>query len=294
MISVLLRLSAEDPDAIARTWAAVAAQTHPRADWEILVLGTTNGSALPGEARRIAVPDPTPVAALLAGGAAATGDLLVWLEPGLILAPDYLAIAAARAAEEPRIGAFGGRIEPQFAAAPAPELSPWLPLLGLQAMERALWSNHRQTNPALPEGGGLCVRRAVFQRYAEDIARDPRRRTLDAHPRLRTGAALRDLALSACDAGLGTALYPDLRVTRVIPAGHASRGHLLALAEASASDRVRLDASRDPQPVGAGLARSQRLMETIAAARLPATLRAFRHAQNRGQQRACQEMNRGL
>ncbi|MFM8497707.1 MAG: glycosyltransferase, partial [Planctomycetia bacterium] len=104
-----------------RVLDCLAAQAFPAAHWELIVVD--NGSEPPvavGEhsgptsIRIVREPKPGLTPARIRGIRAARGELLIFVDDDNLLDSRYLEQAARIAGEFPSIGAFGGRITPEF------------------------------------------------------------------------------------------------------------------------------------------------------------------------------------
>jgi hypothetical protein len=76
----------------------------------------------------------------------------------------------------------------------------------------------------------MCVRRAVAQRWAEVIASDPLRQRLGRRGNGLGGAEDCDLALTACDLGLGMGLFTALKMEHLIPPSRLEESYIRSLA----------------------------------------------------------------
>ena len=97
----------------------------------------------------------------------------------------------------------------------------------------------------MPSGAGLCVRRRVAEQYFAYHADGRRKLTMD-----RTGASLlsggdTDLAATACDIGLGTALFTSLKLTHLIPRQRLTEEYLSRLLEGLAFSGVIVNSFRE-------------------------------------------------
>ena len=234
-------LCAHHPHAgrLARTLAGLAAQSLPLVDWELLFVD--NGSAPPlapdlawhPRARVLREPTLGLTPARLAGIRAATAPVLVFVDDDNVLDPNYLAAAVERFAASPTLAAAGGPVVPEWETPPAVWTEEFHGLLALRDLgpttqvapggPLAPWPTFA------PVGAGLVIRRSHACAYAEQIARDPRRRALD-----RAGASLasggdNDLVFTTLHAGGDVAYFPELRLTHLIPAARLDAAYLARL-----------------------------------------------------------------
>jgi len=239
MISVILCAHNPHPGRLARTLAGLAAQTLPAADWEFILID--NGSLPPvttdlswhPQARLIREPTLGLTPARLRGIAEARGALLVFVDDDNLLDPAYLAATVAIFVAHPALAAAGGPVRADWETPPPAWSAPFHGLLALRDIglspriaaggSNALWPDFA------PVGAGLVVRRSAALAYAEALATDPRRRTLD-----RTGGSLasggdNDLVFTALHAGGDIGYFPELALTHLIPAGRLDPAYLARL-----------------------------------------------------------------
>jgi GT2 family glycosyltransferase len=300
-LSVVICTHNPRADFLTRTLASLRAQSLSSAEWELLVVDNASrvplppDTALPGHpaSRVVAEPEIGLTAARLRGIAEARAELLVFVDDDNILAPDYLARAAALATAWPMLGVWGcGSYAPEWEVAPAPGFEEYIRYLAVHRAPRDRWSNQPFDYAATPAGAGLCVRAQVARRYANNVRHDPRRKLLG-----RTGANLAgcedfDLALTAIDLGLGTGVFTELAMTHLMPRGRVEESYLLRLIEGHACSTVLLHALHDPNfsPPPPGL--FARLREFRLRRSLGPVALKIHDARRRGERRAWAELGR--
>jgi glycosyltransferase involved in cell wall biosynthesis len=218
-----------------RVLDALAAQTLDCALWELILIDNASKPAVSAEhvqpfraqARIVVEPVLGLTAARLRGIAEATGDVLVFVDDDNLLAPDYLAHAARLAAAEPQIGAWGGRIVPEFETAPAAWQQEFLPMLALRDLGL---QPHDVPAPVTPEapitsynestplGAGMVVRKQAAALYAGAVAGSSQRGRLDRRGRNLSSGGDNDLVLTILRGGWDVAYRPELLLTHQIPA----------------------------------------------------------------------------
>lgn len=269
-LAVILCTHNPRADYLARTFTALAAQSVPPSDYDLIVVDNASSVPLAGRldlawhpaARIVTEPTPGLTQARLRGIAEATADFIVWVDDDNLLAPDYLAHATTLAREWPMLGAWGcGHFIPEWETPPPADFAPYLGYLAVGQRTEDCWSNHAFDYPAMPAGAGLCCRLAVARAYARSVREDPRRLLLG-----RTGAGLGacedfDLCLHAIDLGLGTGVFPRLRLTHLMPAARVREDYLIRLVEGHARSTVLLMALRDPASRPPALTWKNRLRE---------------------------------
>ncbi len=247
-----------------RTLAALAAQTLPRTEWELLLVDNASRESLAGrfdltwhpQAQHIVEPQLGLTRARLRGLAQSRGQLLIFVDDDNVLAPDYLAIAAHMSAEKNWLGAWGGRVEPEFEIPPPPWLAPYLPLLAVNQVPVDQWSNYANPSATPPCGAGMCVRRAVVEAWRDRVLADPLRAALG-----RAGSSLAssediDLAFTACDLGLASGRFTALRLTHLIPKERLELDYIARLVEGVTASQILVRSLREslaPPPAPRGL-----------------------------------------
>lgn len=169
--------------------------------------------------------------ARLRGIAEASAPLIIFVDDDNDLAPDYLMHALRICNEFPFLGAWGsGAITLEFESEPAEHLKPFLPWLGLRSAEKPTWSNSIFCGEATPIGAGLCVRREIAERYSQYY------RNSSIQIVGRKGASLGghedfEICYLACQAGLGMAVFPELKIRHLISSSRVTDNHIVRLVE---------------------------------------------------------------
>ncbi len=144
----------------------------------------------------------------------AKGELIVNLDDDVVLDPDYLEQVVKLAAKFPFIGAFGCQLRAEF------EVAPDRPTHEYYAAERMvsedIWSNDREHIPSTPFGAGSVVRREVAEAYTRRMQEDPRWGMLGRTSEKLLSCEDIEIAMTACDLGLGKGVFKDLRLTHLI------------------------------------------------------------------------------
>lgn len=161
----------------------------------------------------------------------ARGEVLVFVDDDNVLQEDFLEITLRISKDYSLIGAWGGQVKLEFEQVPPEWTKPYWNMLAWREFDRDMWSNLHHGG-TLPAGAGLCVRKAVAQKYVELVRQFPQRAKLDRIGNSLTSAGDSDLALTACDIGLGTGQFKDLRLIHLIPPVRLQEDYLLRLTEA--------------------------------------------------------------
>ncbi len=243
-ISVVLPTRNPHPERLRQTLAGLAAQTLEASRWEFLLVDNASDRAWEPPAgltaalprfRRIVEPRIGLTPARLRGLAEATGEVIIFVDDDNVLASDYLCEVVRQFGANPRLGAAGGPVVPQFEETPAAWTREFWPLLALHEhgdQPLVCRGGPGVAWPAFaPVGAGLCLRRAAADPYLQAVAADPRRKRFD-----RRGAALasggdNDLVFTALHAGWDVGYFPGLRVTHLIPRSRLEPAYLARLNE---------------------------------------------------------------
>jgi glycosyltransferase involved in cell wall biosynthesis len=167
------------------------------------------------------------------GIAEAISDLLVFVDDDNVLANDYLSQALRISQEWPVLGTWGsGGIVPEFEEEPEDYIRPYVRYLALRNVRQAFWSNVMTCKAATPQGAGMCVRARVAKAYRDPLVNE----TIKLSGRKGTalvGHEDFEIAYTGCRLGFGMGIFPELRMTHLIPKERVSEEYLLRLAEAN-------------------------------------------------------------
>ncbi len=221
-----------------RTLEALAAQTLGKHRWELLVIDNASDAPLAAawdlswhpRAKHIFEGELGLSAARLRAMKEAAADLLVFVDDDNVLDPNYLAEALRIGGEWPRLGVWGsGAITPEFETPPSAYVTKIVPYLALREVPRARWSNFPSLE-ATPWGAGLCIRRSVAEAYARSVLQSSVAISGRRGAALMSGEDL-DLSYVACDIGFGIGIFPELKLTHLIPSRRVEKDYLLRLVE---------------------------------------------------------------
>jgi glycosyltransferase involved in cell wall biosynthesis len=186
--------------------------------------------------------------ARLRGIQEAQADVLVFVDDDNVLDSDYLSIALQISRDWPILGAWGGQVVPEFEEQPPDWTKSFWINLAIREFEEDKWSNLLHQDETTPYGAGLCVRKAVADKYAELIRNDTRRSSLGRKGNLLFACEDKDLAFTACDIGLGTGLFSPLKLTHLIPLNRLKEEYLLRLIEGLTYSTLMLESFRGKMP----------------------------------------------
>ncbi len=218
---------------------ALQAQTLPLERWELLLIDNASTPPLASEidlswhphARHIREAALGLTPARLCGIRSAQAELLVFVDDDNVLDPDYLATAVSIDQKWPQLGVWGGQVRPAFEIEPPDWTRIYWGNLAIREFDDDRWSNLPNHGEALPCGAGLCIRQPIAAKYAELVQSDPKRTGLDRKGNLLTSGGDTDMALTACDLGMGMGQFTALKLTHLIPAQRLQEEYLLRLEE---------------------------------------------------------------
>jgi len=238
-LSVIICTHNPRRDYLERTLASLKAQTLPHDAWEFLLIDNASQTPL-SEAwdlswhtgsRHVREDSLGLTPARLRGIQESKGNLLLFVDDDNLLEPDFCQVLLRLAKEHPRIGCFGaGVIEPEFETLPQAELKPYLSSLALRTVSKPVWSNNPQDG-IIPWGAGMGVIRQVAEAYLHDSQQCELRQNLDRRGSSLVSGGDEEFSWTACDAGYGKGLFPELKLIHLIAARRVERAYLLKLAE---------------------------------------------------------------
>jgi len=255
MAQLSVIICAHDPraDHLERVLEALRGQTLPFCNWELLLVDNASREPLAGrfslawhpQSRHTSEPALGLTCARLCGIARSTGEVLVFVDDDNVLAPNYLERTAQIAASHPRLGAWSGNVELEFESPPPGWVNGYRSFLVERQVEHDVLISGPELAVHEPVGAGLCVRRAVAERYREELQRAEWRRILGRRgANLMSGEDL-DLALTAWDLGFTRGQFQALCLRHLIPRDRLTEEYFLRLAEGIRLSTYILQMGRD-------------------------------------------------
>lgn len=236
--------------------SALQAQTLPVEQWELLLVDNASEQILSSEidlswhpqSRHIREEQLGLTPARLRGIREATAETLIFVDDDNVLDSEYLEIALRISKDYPFIGAWGGQIKGEFEVQPPEWTKPYLPFLAIREFQEDKWSNLLHQYETTPCGAGICVRKIVAEKYRDIVGTDLKRLGLDRQGKMLMSGGDSDLAFTACDIGLGTGQFKDLKVIHLIPANRLGEEYIVKLIEGMTYSHVILDSFRGKLP----------------------------------------------
>lgn len=153
--------------------------------------------------------------ARLKGIQIANGNLLIFIDDDNLINENYFKNSEQIFLKFPFIGAFNGQVELKFDQDPPPWTTKYFGLLARNRFEGNHWSNVPFTT--LPNGAGLCIHKEVGNYYLGLHNSGKRDFTFDRMGTNLLSGGDHDLAMCACDIGLGIGVFDSLYLEHIIP-----------------------------------------------------------------------------
>jgi glycosyltransferase involved in cell wall biosynthesis len=237
-LSVIICTRNPRPAYLGRVLESLRQQTLGKNHWELLIIDNASDKNLADDwdlswhpsARHVREETLGVMPARLRGLSESIGHLLVFVDDDTILAAEYLSLALALSARHPQLGAFGtGTLEPEFEVTLPAELVTRAHLLGLRTIDSTRWSNNPSDCSCRPWGAGLCVTPEVAMAYAGLASRLGLNHVVGRRGQ-RLFAGEDDLfAWAASSVGKWFGLFPELRVTHLIPTERTKHDYFVRL-----------------------------------------------------------------
>jgi hypothetical protein len=236
-------------DYFARVLDSLRSQTLPHNKWELLIIDNASKVPLVSDwhiswhpmVRHVVENEIGIAAARRRGIREARTDLIVFVDDDNVLDKTYLTQAIGIGRDWPLLGAWGsGSIRADFEVKPSESLTEFLPYLALRETASPQWSNVASSVQAMPWGAGLCVRKAVAVAYCQSCERSSIQITG------RTGSSTlsgedKEIAFVCCTQGSGFGIFPDLKITHLIPRHRVSENYIVRLVEGAKLSNLLLD-----------------------------------------------------
>jgi glycosyltransferase involved in cell wall biosynthesis len=223
LISVCLATYNPRENYLQRTLEGVRKQTLLHEQWEFLLIDNNSQPPLEGRVNLAGLPRARVVVekkqglshARRRGFWEAAGDLILNLDDDAVLSPDYLEKTSSLSKKYPFIGVFGSQMTAEFEEKPRRKASEYYAAERL--VEEDIWSNDREHISSTPWGAGSVVRKVVADAYVKKMEEDPRWGALGRAAEKLLSCEDIEIAMTACDLGLGKGVFRDLIFIHLIP-----------------------------------------------------------------------------
>ena len=241
--SVIICAHNPRPDYFARVLDGLRNQTLPFDRWELLIVD--NASQLPlapswdiswhPTGRHLFESKLGLSWARHRGIREASADLIIFVDDDNMLDETYLAEAVKIKQEWPSLGVWGaGSIRGDFEVEPPQSFRSWLPVRELTAPCWSTLAGSRlfgdSPEDAIPWGAGLCVRKGVAIAYRQFCDQTSIQITGRKGTALIAGEDT-EICFVCCSHRLGVGVFPELKLTHLIPQRRVSEEYLVRFAE---------------------------------------------------------------
>jgi Glycosyl transferase family 2 len=226
VVSVVICAHNPRPTYLGRALESLRMQTLSTSKWEFLLIDNAPKSALSSawdlswhpNGRHILEQELGVSSARRRAIKEAASDLIVFVDDNNVLDRNYLTRAVEIKADWPFLGVWGsGSTVPEFEAPPAEYVKLLVQYLSLREVSSARWSNVVSSrNEECPWGAGLCVRSDVASEYLQLYEQQSLQTTGPRGRQLLSGEDV-EICYVSCKMGLGIAIFPELKVTQLIP-----------------------------------------------------------------------------
>jgi glycosyltransferase involved in cell wall biosynthesis len=231
-------------DYLDRVLAALAWQTLPRSNWELLLVDSASDTPLTIEAvtragltgRLVRLELSGLLRARFAAIAAATAPVLLFLDDDNVPAPDFFERGLELSARWPMLGCWGPAvIAPECESPPGPHITENLGRMACCDFPADRWSN---TLDVVPPGAGLFVRLDCARAYAGFAEHDPRRQLVgETADRFFRGDDT-DLVFFIVKSGRGAGQFRSLHLTHLMPNRRLTQDYVVMLAKVAAGSAM--------------------------------------------------------
>lgn len=242
-LSVLICAHNPDLPRLNRVLRALAAQTLPASEFEVLVIDNASTPSLSADAlvgaaeldiRIVTEAELGLSHARARGFYEARAQIAVMVDDDNVLCPDYLSVTHTFLDAHPDIGAVGGPCVPEFDGEAPDWSAEFLPLLALRDLgpEPLILPGQpgqRLSYPLFaPMGAGMALRTTLARSWADSFRRGERGLT-DRRGQSLSSAGDNDIVLNLLAQGFGVAYLPPLQVTHVLSSKRLEAGYLARL-----------------------------------------------------------------
>jgi glycosyltransferase involved in cell wall biosynthesis len=248
--SVIICTHNPRPHYLHRVLEALRNQTLSLENWELLLIDNGSKEPLTSKvwdmswhlhARYVREDQLGLTSARLRGMREALADMLIFVDDDNVLDTNYLEEAIQIKRAWPLLGVWGsGTTIPEFEVQPASHLREFMDLLALRNVSRPQWSNVIPCAGARPWGAGQCVRRSVANAYGKHIESTTIKMADRKGSMLSSGGDV-EISFVACSMGLGVGIFPELKLTHVIPRERVKEDYLTKLAEGIMASAILLE-----------------------------------------------------
>jgi glycosyltransferase involved in cell wall biosynthesis len=162
----------------------------------------------------------------------ASADLLIFVDDDNVISINYLSDAVSIKHDWPLLGVWGsGAIIPEFERQPTEYVSQIVSYLALRECSSPQWSNVFPCVAATPWGAGMCLRTTVAHAYCQYCESSTIQIASRRGKRILMSGEDTEICYVACKLGSGMGIFPQLKLTHLIPQERVTVEYLLKLYE---------------------------------------------------------------
>ena len=257
-LSVILCSHNPRADYLQRAIDALKVQSLPRECWEFIIIDNCSEPPISSildflwhpSCRILTENELVILPARVRGLREAQANHMLFLDDDNVLSPGYLETSLQIGKRYSFLGAWGaGRIELEYEPPPPAWVEEFEYLFTALDLKEEQWANVKFDNPVMPPTMGMCLRRAVAEKFLALVESDPRRKLLGRRGKSHFfNCEDHDLALCACDLNLATGQFPELSFCHMISSSRVNRDYLLRLYQGTFCSHDILSALRGRYP----------------------------------------------
>ena len=238
-ISVIICTHNPREDYLKKTLDALRDQTFPKEDWELLLIDNASKKLLSEKWDLSWHPNSIHIReeelgltpARLRGIKESKGEILVFVDDDNLLYKNYLEKSIQLLEDNTKLGCIGaGIIRPEFEQEPEAHLRKYCDCLALRDITRAEWSNNPD-KAHRPYGAGLVVIKRVAKEYVKSVSSSSIKRKLGRNGENLLSGEDDEFSFVTCEMGYGIGVFPDLKVTHLIPIRRTKLDYLIRITE---------------------------------------------------------------
>jgi glycosyltransferase involved in cell wall biosynthesis len=239
-LSVIICAHNPRPHYLRRVLEALQAQTLPKQQWELLLIDNLSSTPLVSDwelswhpnGRHILESELGLTAARQRGIRESSATILVFVDDDNVLDANYLSTALSIGKEWPKLGTWGsGASIPEFELQPSEAAKEFFGYIAIREADVPRWGNV-SAGESTPHGAGLCVRREVADSYCR-LSEQSAIKITDRKGKSLLSCGDIEISYVARRDGLGTGVFPELRLIHLMPKERVSVNYLLKIYQAS-------------------------------------------------------------
>lgn len=240
------------PDYFARVISGCLEQRGLSSETEIVIVDSASASPLVGwgekspNCRIIRSEEPGLARARVLGIRESKGGLVVFVDDDTVLTANYVAESMRILAERPYLAAIGGQLLPEFEGDLPLQEFYYRNYLAIREFSQIGWSNCWEDFATSPIGGGMVVRRNIAEAWADRAESSSWRIGLGRSGGNLSGGEDIDLLQMTCEKGYGKGIFPELKLTHLMPAQRLSPDFIVRIFEGNCRSGAYLSAMLNP------------------------------------------------